>query len=230
MSPLIAGFAPDGGLIRIVEAPKAEPASGVKVGPADLATDAKGNVVIAFATLNVVDSDGDVTLPGAFPSKEVPLSAWGHASWQPSFVPLGRGRLSEERGRAIFRGQMFIHASQAAAETFATLRELGPLSEFSYGYNVVDADRGMFEGQLVRFLRKLDVFEVSPVLRGAGVGTGVVEMSSLDPRQLEIAAAARANERELLRLQGFTVAKSSIVGYAPDGSPIRVRGLTGGRK
>lgn len=222
---MIVGFH-DGALVRISDPPKAAPAAGVKAAPAEVSTDLKGNVVIAFAKLNVIDSDGDVTLPGAFPSKEVPLSAWGHATWQPGFLPIGRGRISEERGRAIFRGKMFL-STQAGRETFDVLRELGPLSEFSYGYNVADSDRGMFEGQMVRFLRRLLVHEVSPVLRGAGLDTGVLEMSALDPFALELASSAHHNERALLGLQGFTAAPRQRVGSFA-GAPVYVG--SGGRK
>lgn len=223
---LIAGFH-DGKPVYI-EAPKAVPAPGVKVATAEVATDAKGNVVIAFAKMNVIDADGDVTIPGAFPSTEVPLSQWGHASWQPGFLPIGRGRISEERGRAIFRGKMFL-GTQAGRESFDVLRELGPLSEFSYGYTIPDggADFGSFDGKRVRFLRKLLVHEVSPVLRGAGRETGVIEMSSLDPAQLAWQTAVADNERELLRLQGYTAAARRRVGTF-DGRPVYIG--TGGRK
>jgi hypothetical protein len=226
---LIAGIAPDGGVIHIVaEPPKAAPVTGVKVAVADVSTGPQGKLTVAFSTLDAVDSDGDVTVHGAFTPTEVPLSQWGHASWQPGFLPIGRGTIREEGNRGVFRGQMFL-GTQAGAETFEVLKALGPLSEFSYGYAVAEADRGMFEGRMVRFLRKLVVHEVSPVLKGAGVRTGVLEMSSLDPWQIEVARIARENERELGKLRGYAAGSRKLLGYAPNGAPV-FAASAGGRK
>jgi hypothetical protein len=58
---------------------------------------------------------------------------------------------------------------------------MADLQEWSYGYNVLDGGPGIFDGKRVRELRKLDVFEVSPVLKGAGVGTGTLAIKSGRP-------------------------------------------------
>jgi hypothetical protein len=185
-------------------------------------------VVVRFAQLTlpgeapVVDSDGDVNVAGAFPSIDVPFSAWGHGSWEPGQLPIGRGRIKEEGRWAIFRGRLFDTA--AGRESFATLKELGELAQFSFGYNVLDYEIGSVAGKAARFVKKYDVFEVSPVMRGAGTATGLVETSGLDPLNLEVAAIARANE---LALAGLAKARSRVVGYAPDGSPIRMAGMRG---
>lgn len=223
----------DGQYVRLAETRKdaAVVVREVKIGPADVSTTPAGAVTIAFSTLNEIDSDMDVTVPGAFAPSEVVLSQWGHATWQPGFLPIGRGRIKEEGNRAIFRGQMFLKM-QAASETFEALRGLGPLAEFSYGYNVAEADRGSFQGQYVRFLRKLIVHEVSPVLKGAGVRTGLVEMSSLDPMQAAVQAAELANTRALAELAGHKRSTRQVVGYHPlTGAPVYLSGSgTGGRK
>jgi len=141
-----------------------------KAGPAhELKLDDKGTIEAAFAQLNVIDADGDVTLPGAFPSKEVPMSAYGHTSWDGA-LPVGKGTISEEGDWAVFKGQMFLDTT-AGRDAHATLKGLGPLAEFSYGYEPTDFSFGEQAGQKVRYLKLLDVFEVSNVLRGAGVGT-----------------------------------------------------------
>lgn len=46
----------------------------------------------------------------------------------------------------------------------------------SYGYQVLDAVQEQRDGKYVQILKKLDVDEISPVLRGAGVGTGTLSM------------------------------------------------------
>ena len=40
-----------------------------------------GEVRAVFATLDVVDSDGDVIRPGAIGDQEVLISSYGHGSW-----------------------------------------------------------------------------------------------------------------------------------------------------
>lgn len=147
--------------------------------PTELKMDEAGIVELAFAQFNVIDSDGDVTLPGAFPAKDVPMSAYGHTSWDGA-LPVGKGTISELGNWAIFKGQFFMDTT-AGRETHATLKGLGPLAEFSYGYNVLDGEPGTFEGKRVRFLKALDPFEISPVLKGAGLGTHLRAIKSGAP-------------------------------------------------
>jgi hypothetical protein len=135
----------------------------------ELKMDDTGYVELAFAQLDVVDKDGDVTLHGAFTPKDVPMSAYGHTSWDGA-LPVGKGRIGEEGDWAVFRGQMFMDTT-AGRETHATLKGLGELAEFSYGYIATDFAYGQQDGRNVRFLKAIDTFEVSPVLVGAGLGT-----------------------------------------------------------
>jgi hypothetical protein len=147
--------------------------------PHELKVDEAGSIELAFAQLNTIDADGDVTVPGAFPSKTVPMSAYGHTSWDGA-LPVGKGSISERDNWAVYTGQFFMDTT-AGRDTHATLKGLGELAEFSYGYNVLDGGPGTFDGQPVRFLRSLDVFEVSPVLKGAGVGTHTLSIKSGAP-------------------------------------------------
>lgn len=139
---------------------------------------ALGTVEAVFSTFNVKDSDGDVTLPGAFEDgAAVRISAYGHASWGPSrgaslvpMPPIGKGILRTTSDEAILQGQFFLK-TQAGADTFELVKEMGDLQEWSYGYDVNESEKGKHEGESVRFLKSLVVHEVSPVLLGAGVGT-----------------------------------------------------------
>jgi hypothetical protein len=130
----------------------------------------QGLVQAVFATLNVVDSDGDVTLPGAFGNQKVRLGAWGHA-WQE--LPVGKGTIGEEGDKAVFDGAFFLD-TEAGKEHYLTVKNLAELQEWSYGFRVLDSEVGQFEGKDVRFLKSLQVFEVSPVMQGAGVDTMTV--------------------------------------------------------
>lgn len=138
---------------------------------------AKGEVEALFSTYNVIDKDGDVTMPGAFtdgaPTK---ISAYGHASWS-GVLPVGKGTIHDTGSGAVLKGQFFLDTT-AGKDTFTTVKELGVLQEWSYGYDVLEYSYGEFEGRNVRFLKKLKVHEVSPVLIGAGIGTMTMSAKS----------------------------------------------------
>lgn len=132
--------------------------------------DEAGAVRAVFATLNVVDKDGDITVPGAFESgAEVIISAYGHQSWGGS-LPVGKGVINEVGNEAVFEGRFFLNTTHGR-DTYETLKGLGERQEWSYGYNVLDSEQQTIDGKSVRVLKKLKVVEVSPVLVGAGVNT-----------------------------------------------------------
>jgi hypothetical protein len=139
--------------------------TGVSIKDADA-----GTVQAVFATLGVIDKDGDVTTEGAFQDGEqVRISAFGHTSWH-GHLPVGKGVIREVGNEAILDGQFFLN-TQHGRDTFETVKGLAGLGEWSYGYDILEADNGQFEGKDVQFLRKLKVHEVSPVLLGAGENT-----------------------------------------------------------
>ncbi len=136
--------------------------------------ESKGEVEAVFSTLNVVDKDKDVTLPGAFGDQTVRISAYNHQSWQGA-LPVGKGTISETPTNAVMKGQFFMD-TQAGKDTFTVVKNLGELMEWSYGYDIMERSEGVWppddaNGQPVQFLKKLKVHEVSPVILGAGVDT-----------------------------------------------------------
>lgn len=136
----------------------------------------EGSVVALFSRFNVIDRDGDVTLPGAFQDgAPVRISAWGHR-WDQ--LPVGKGRIVVTEDGAYLDGQFFLN-TEAGKETYLTVKNLGELQEWSYGFEVVEAEPGEFEGKPVRFLKRLRVFEVSPVLVGAGIGTQTLVLKGM---------------------------------------------------
>lgn len=139
-----------------------------------------GEVMVAFSRFNVIDSDGDVTFPGAIPAgKAVPISAYGHTSWDGA-PPTGKGVLAEQGDLGVLNGGFFMETDQGR-NAYHTTKAMADLQEWSYGYAVIDGGPGSFGGKRVRELRKLDVFEVSPVLKGAGVGTATLAIKSGAP-------------------------------------------------
>lgn len=146
-----------------------------------------GLVEAVFSTYGVVDHDGDVTMPGAFRNgQEVRISAWNHGSWSGA-LPVGKGVIEDRGDRAVLVGQFFLDTA-SGAEHFAVVKGLGSLQEWSYGFNVTRYSHGDHEGQEVRFLEDLDVTEVAPVLKGAGIGTHtlLVKSAGQEPLSIEI--------------------------------------------
>lgn len=148
-----------------------------------------------FVTLNVIDRDGDMVVPGAITNGEaVRIAAWGHA-W--GDLPVGKGVIYANDREAWVDGQFFLSTEQGR-NTYETVKGLGELQEWSFGFDILDSTPGTFKGERVRFLKRLKVHEVSPVLLGAGVRTrttaikGTTMPAEMDPidARLEIALIA----------------------------------------
>lgn len=140
--------------------------SGVTVKDAD-----KGQVSAVFSTFDVVDKDGDLTLPGAIKDgTEVVISAYGHQSHYGQ-LPVGKGVIRTTKTEAILDGQFFLNTT-AGRETFEVVKELGPLGEWSYSLHDVTRKSSEVDGRYVSIIEDIALIkEVSPVLIGAGVNT-----------------------------------------------------------
>jgi hypothetical protein len=142
-------------------------------------SEAKGEVSARFSTFNVIDKDGDVTHPGAIQNgAPVVISAYMHSSWG-NALPVGKGRIRTTKSEAICDMQFFMDTTHGR-DTFLTIQELAKdgLGEWSYGFDTLESEPGTHEGKSVNFLKKLKVFEVSPVLVGAGNNTRTLSAKS----------------------------------------------------
>lgn len=138
-----------------------------------LKADKPGSFSATIVTLNVIDSDRDVTLPGAFANgKEIVMSSYQHGSWQGGMdaLPPGKGTVSEINNEVVVDGEFNLNTI-TGKEHYETLKFMSGIQEYSYGFRPIEYEFGEFNGQQVRFLKKVDIFEFSPVLKGAGVGT-----------------------------------------------------------
>jgi hypothetical protein len=160
--------------------------------------DDRVEVEAVFATLDVKDHDGDVTVKGAFGSQPVRISDWNHSTWGGA-RPVGKGIITEEGNEAVFRGEFF--KTQAATEMRETLKGLGELAEWSYGFDVDESEPGQKDGEKVRVLKKMTVHEVSPVLKGAGLGTHTRFVKSYESLDDELRAAVEAVDAALKRAE-----------------------------
>lgn len=134
-----------------------------KLGSAD------GAVEAIFSTFGVIDSDQDIVLASAFtPGQQVPM-VWAH-DWQ---RPVGKGSVRVERDRAVLDGQFFLDTT-AGLDAYRTVKAMGDLQEWSWGFRVTDADYGEQDGATVRYIKGAELYEVSPVLVGANRDTATL--------------------------------------------------------
>lgn len=142
----------------------------------------EGKVEAVFSVFNEIDSDGDVVLPNSIKSGYGDAGVamvWAH-DWK---KPIGRGEIVQDGSKAVFKGQ-FIMDTQEGRDAYATVKAMGDLQQWSFGYEVMDSENGTFQkdgySTEARYLKELKVWEVSPVLVGANQNTytvGVKEKS-----------------------------------------------------
>ena len=151
-----------------------------------------GAVEAAFARYEVNDLDGDWTLPGAFSEGDgVPMSMYGHRSWDGE-PAIGKGTIQVEGGQAVFDGH-FNLAMHSGREVFESVKFLGDLQEWSYGYDILETGELTDELRgkgVVRVLKKIKVHEISPVLKGAGIDTHTVTVKQKDAEDFAIKGLA----------------------------------------
>jgi HK97 family phage prohead protease len=141
-----------------------------------------GKGLAILARLSEVDHDGDTYAPGAFSWKGG--EQWcalihHHDRYQ---MPFGKARVYEDGDVAYAELHLNLE-TQAGADWHKMLTfDLATgkaVQEYSYGFDVIDADFQVRGEDRVRVLKRLDVHEVSTVIRGAGRGTGTLSMKEL---------------------------------------------------
>ena len=145
----------------------------------------EGKVEAVFSNFNEVDSDGDVVLPNAIKSgygdKGVAM-VWAH-DWK---QVIGRGEIVDDGEKAIFKGQ-FIMDTQQGKDAYNTVKAMGDLQQWSFGYEVLESEKGLFKKDNdteieVRYLNDVKVWEVSPVLVGANQNTYTMAVKQDKPK------------------------------------------------
>ena len=160
-------------------------------------------ITAIVARLNVLDYDNDYTERGAFGRQEVAIAGWGH-KWD--VEPNGRGVVYEQGDLVLYTGRFFDHPdARKAYETIKAMSLPDPnvegsagIQEFSYGYYIKEAGFEVREidgmgPREVYVLKKLDVFEISPVYRGAGIGTGTIDIKAAEKHEVQPAGDAGAD-------------------------------------
>jgi HK97 family phage prohead protease len=138
-------------------------------------TQAEGTVTALFARVGVVDKDGDVVAASAFtPGQEVALT-WNH-EWGD---PVGKGLIRLAGDEVRLEGRFFLETARGR-EAYATVKAMGTLQEWSWGFRATSAHYEQRDGRRVRVITGTELYEVSPVLVGAGRGTGTVALKGED--------------------------------------------------
>jgi hypothetical protein len=194
-----------------------------------------GEVEAVIATLNVVDHDAEVIWPGAIKDgSKVKMSSYGHDIVGSLFgggaMPVGKGAITVEGNRAVFRGRVF-QSTERGRETFSVLKEMGRDQEWSFGFRILESqppDEDWLKRGAERILTKLEVFEVSPVLLGAGVGTttlsakctacGARSPCECGARQPARAEPTRAEIADLAARSARVLAQQGALLHAPASS------------
>lgn len=160
----------------------------------------KGDIEAIIATLGVVDKDEDIITATAIDDgAKVSMSSYGHDAVFGT-APVGKGRLFVEGTKAVFKGRVFLNTTRGR-DTFELLKEMGGDQQWSFGFRILGAEVPTDEQRKLgarRILTKLDAFEVSPVIVGAGVGTrtlGVKGAKCNQPLEVLNASANRLFER-----------------------------------
>lgn len=151
------------------------------------------------SVFNVVDSQRDVMLPGAFKatlkSRTQPVQLLWQHQWE---SPIGviESLFEDTRGLYI-KGRLLMEVTQAR-EAHALLKA-GVIRGLSIGYSVKRAARDVETG--VRQLQEVDLWEVSIVTLPANASAQVTVVKANDP---DMAALVAAMERASIALLELT--------------------------
>ena len=151
--------------------------------------DRTGEISMTVATLDVLDRDYEIIASGSVGSQQVLISQWQHGLSRGE-LPIGRGTLYEADGLLKFDGQLNMEL-QAARDTWAALEPVADLVEVSFGFISKQRDFVQQEGAMaaIRHL-SIDAKEVSPVIVGAGIGTGITGIKAHQPVPANLPTAA----------------------------------------
>jgi HK97 family phage prohead protease len=165
------------------------------VGPGESTDLDEGQFEAIVSVFNVVDSYGDVVMPGAFKdslteweAKGMPVPIiWSH-QWTDIWSHIGHAVKAEETEVGLkVRGQLDLE-NPTAAQTYKLLKQ-GRIGQFSFGFEVKEAAWGTRKSedgseQDVYELRKLGLYEVGPCLVGVNPQTELLAVKGQPPTKI----------------------------------------------
>ena len=149
--------------------------------------ESKGIVEAYVSVFGIKDSYGDLMEFGCFAdsiAKKMPVGVWMHRWDQPIAktleireVPAGDASLPDSIkafGALYVKGKISMDIERGK-EALVLLRD-GVIDEFSIGYFEREAADATVDGERCRFVKRVDLIEWSPVLRGANPLTSTVSV------------------------------------------------------
>jgi hypothetical protein len=137
--------------------------------PTEFKSDSHGSAQFIIATTGVLDSDGDVLLPGAI-GQQIAVVIPAH-DWQSQ--PLGKARISEQGDHIV--ADVSFNPTPSAQAWFSAIKwdfqNPPAVQEYSWGYTPTQSNPGDFHGTAARYLESVTIHEVSPVIRAASIGS-----------------------------------------------------------
>lgn len=153
-----------------------------------------GTFEAIVAVFGNVDRGGDIVEPGAFrktlsprAGRGLPPIVWSH-NWDTP--PIGVTTEAEETEKGLrIKGRLFVgegEDSPVARQVYTAMkakdgRGKSPLREFSFGYAATEVGFKDVDGQEVRLIKSLDLFEVGPTLVGMNPATELVAVKTTSP-------------------------------------------------
>ena len=155
------------------------------------ADDDTRSVTARFATLNVIDHDGDMIMPGAIGEQSVFMGAYNH-DW--AMLPPGMGATYETDSEALFRGEFFD--TWSGDEHYKTIKAAGGQMDWSFRFFVEDGGWETRDSEEFYAIRKARVTHVAPVESGAGINTTTLEVKNCGPECQANKAGQQGDARE----------------------------------
>ena len=166
----------------------------------------EGSAVIS--RIGVVDSYGDLIEKGAFSGVENPVPLIPNHGWDASGPPLGLMDIKEEGENVI--GKFRLNMDLQSAKDWLSHLKFAEKQEFSIGFKAEDAqwlstaEQKARKDGASRIIKKIDLFEVSMVLKGAMPKTKLLELRSARQKAaVEKESRATTNENSVVRLDGL---------------------------
>ena len=151
------------------------------------------------AVFGNIDSVGDVIMPGAFAKTlqegaKRALHLWQHDTIQPPTATIkemrevGRDELPEEvkAGFPEATGGLLVkreYLNTPRGDEILEGIKAGAIKEMSIGFNIIKSDFGTAEGEDVRFLREVRLWDTSDVNWGANAATAASKTALVSPNR-----------------------------------------------
>ncbi len=143
--------------------------------------DEVGRVTAMFSVFDVRDDQGDVVLASFFKDgQEIPMTHWSH-DW--GSLPVGKGVIRVSDKGALFDGRFFMD-TLTGQEHYKTVKNMGDLQEWSFGFNVEEDEERPYKGPdgkedgVANYLVAGETFEATPTLVGANRNTHTVDIKA----------------------------------------------------